>query len=155
MKEAKVGIGIKNNPQVEAINVVACVNRVVNSAHVMKAKFGNKLWDTEETKQDEIPEELKESGAIPVKLKDVRNSIGKDRAQWKLALEAELNSLREIGAIHEVKHVPKGVQVLPMKMVLTLKPDPEMRTKKKKARVCVCVEISRRKTNGFTLHNKY
>ena len=88
--------------------------------------------EVEEIEHDEIPEELKESGAIAVKLKDVRNSIGKDRAQWKLALEAELNSLRETGPTHEVNHVPKGVQVLPMKVVLTLKPDPEMRTKKKR-----------------------
>ena len=145
----------RDNAQGEAINVAACVNRVVNSTHVMKAKFDSKLWDTEEIKEDEIPEALKESGAIPVKLKDVRNSIGKDRAQWKLALEAELNSLRETGAIHEVKHVPKGVQVLPMKMVLTLKPEPGMETKKKKARVCVCGNFQEKKTNGLILHSKY
>ena len=36
-----------------------------------------------------------------------------------------------------MKHVPKGVKVLPMKMVLTLKPVPGMKTKKKKARACV------------------
>ena len=71
-------------------------------------------------------------------MKDVRNSIGEDRESWKLALEAELNSLKETGAIEKVKHIPKGVKVLPMKMVLTLKPIPGMKTKKKKARVCAC-----------------
>ena len=44
----------------------------------------------------------------------------------------------ETGAIHRVRHVPKGVEVLPMKLVLTLKPVPGMKTKKKKARACVC-----------------
>ena len=99
----------------------------------------------EEIKLEEIPKELKESGAITVSLKDVRNSIGKDRAQWKFALETELNSLMEIGAIHRVKHAPKGVQVLPMKVVLTLKPVPGMTTKKKKARVCVCGNFQKKK----------
>ena len=59
-------------------------------ASAMKVKFDDRLWDAEEMKTDEIPEELKESGAINVKLSDVRNTIGKDRAQWKLALESEL-----------------------------------------------------------------
>ena len=99
----------------------------------MKIKFDDKLWDAEEVKPEEIPEEMKESGAINVKLKDVRNSIGKDRQLWKLALESELNSLYETGAVHKVRHVPKGVKVLPMKMILTLKPVPGMTTKKKKA----------------------
>ena len=81
--------------------------------------------------------EIKESGQVAVTLKDVRQSIGTDRAQWKLALESELQSLRETGAIEPVEHVPCGKQVLPMKAVLTLKPVPGQ-TKKKKARVCVC-----------------
>ena len=120
----------------------------------MKVKFDDKLWDAEEMKVDEIPEGLKESGAINVKLGDVRNSIGKDRALWKLALESELNSLIETGSIHKVRHVPKGVQVLPMKMVLTLKPVPGMKTKKKKARVCV-QKLSRQKTNLFALYGEH
>ena len=66
------------------------------------------------------------------------DSIGKDRQQWFLALESELQPLKETGAIQTVQHVPRGKQVLPMKVVLTLKPVPGVTTKKKKARVCVC-----------------
>ena len=109
-----------------------------NVAQIMKAKFDDNLWENEDIKQEEIPDELKESGAINVSLKDVKNSIGKDRAAWKLALEGELNSLQETGAVVKVKHVPRGVQVLPMKVVLTLKPVPGTHLKKKKARGCVC-----------------
>ena len=72
-----------------------------------------------------------------MRLRDVRDSIGKDRQQWHLALEAELQSLRDTGAIATVTHVPRGKQVLPMKVVLTLKPVPGLTTKKK-AIVCVC-----------------
>ena len=60
---------------------------------------------------------MRESGAITVALRDVRNSIGKDRQQWYLALESELQSLRDTGAIETVKHVPRNQQVLPMKVV--------------------------------------
>ena len=108
---------------------------------VQLAKIGEKLWNEEDIKPEEIPErlqaEIRESGAIAVALRDVRKSIGKDRQQWKLALESELQSLRDTGAIATVKHVPRNKQILPMKVVLTLKPQPGLSTKKKKARVCV------------------
>ena len=42
------------------------------------------------------------------------------------------------GAVFPIRHLPRGVQVLPMKMVLTLKPQPGTHLKKKKARACVC-----------------
>ena len=38
----------------------------------------------------------------------MRNSIGKDRQQWQLALESELQSLRDKGAIEMDTHVPRG-----------------------------------------------
>ena len=53
-----------------------------------------------------------------VTLKDVRQSIGKDRQEWKLALESELQSLRDTGAIVTVTHVPRDKCILPMKVVL-------------------------------------
>ena len=68
-----------------------------------------------------------------MRLRDVRDSIGKDRQQWHSALEAELQSLRDTGAIETVTHVPRGTQVLLMKVVLTLKPELGLTTKKKKA----------------------
>ena len=91
----------------------------------MKAAFDDRLWEADEVKPEEVPEELKESGAIIVNLRDVRNSIGKDRADWKITLEGEYNSLMSNAAVFPVPHVPRGAQVLPMKMVLTLKPIPE------------------------------
>ena len=109
---------------------------------VQLARITENLWQQEDIKPEEIPEglqdEIKDSGAIMVTLRDVHNSIGKDRQQWHLALESELQSLRDTGAIETVTHVPRGKQILPMKVVLTLKPIPGLTTKKKKARVCVC-----------------
>ena len=102
----------------------------------------------EDIKLEEIPEtikaEMKQSGAITVSLKYVRNRIVKDRQEWKIALEAELQSLRDTGAIEVVTHVPRGKQVLPMKAVLTLKPILGVKTKKKK-RESASAEIFRRK----------
>ena len=46
----------------------------------MMLKIDENLWETEEIKPSEVPEELKESGAINVSLRDVKNSIGKNRA---------------------------------------------------------------------------
>merc|ERR1711905_46213 len=83
---------------------------------VQLAKISENLWYEEDIKQEEIPErlqdEIRESGAITVTLRDVRQSIGKDRQEWKLALESELQSLRDTGAIVTVKHVPRGTSVL-------------------------------------------
>ena len=70
------------------------------------------------------------------------------------ALESELQSLRDTGAIEPVQHVPHGKQVLPMKVVLTLKPMPGIAFKKKKARVCVCGNFQEKKaTDSFYTAN--
>ena len=53
--------------------------------------------------------------------------------------------MRDTGAIETVKHVPRGKQVLPMKVVLTLKPVPGLTAKKKKVRVCVCGNSQQKK----------
>ena len=51
----------------------------------------------------------KDSSAIPVDLKDVKNSIGTDREEWKLSLHSELQSLYDHGAIEDIQrdHLPK------------------------------------------------
>ena len=64
-------------------------------------------------------------------------------------MESELQSLRESGAIIPVIHVPRNKSVLPMKVVLTLKPQPGLTTKKKKARVCVCGNFQQKKPNDL------
>ena len=122
---------------------------------VQLSKISDNLWQEEDIKQEENPEgwqeEIRESGAISVALRDVRQSIGKDRQEWKVALEAELQSLRDTGAIVPVTHVPRGASILPMKVVLTLKPQKGLTTKKKKARACVW-EFSTEKANRFVLY---
>ena len=95
------------------------------------------MWDQQQIRPEEIPtelqEEIKESGQVSVTLRDVKQFIGKDRQQWCLALESELQSLKDTGAIQTVQHVPHGKQVLPMKVVLTVKPVPGVLTKKKES----------------------
>ena len=122
---------------------------VVSRINAQTAKITENLWEQQQIRPEEIPSELqdeiKESGQVSVTLRDVRHSIGKDRQQWFLALESELQSLRDIGAIQIVQHVPRGKQVLPMKVVLTLKLAPGVLTKKKKARVCVCGNFQQKK----------
>ena len=49
-----------------------------------------------------------------------------------------MDSLRESGAIEVVRTVPKHQQLLPMKLVTTVKPVEGSEIKKKKARVIVC-----------------
>ena len=71
-------------------------------------------------------------------LKDVRNSIGRDREEWKIAIDAELNSLRETNSIYSATEIPEGATVLPMKFVATLKLKDGSPLRRKKARICVC-----------------
>ena len=61
-------------------------------AKAMSAKFDDKLWQAEEVRPEEIPEELKESGAIADPLEDIE-------AAWTLAFEAELQALFDTGAV--------------------------------------------------------
>ena len=91
--------------------------------------------------QDDVD---KETGAITLKLEDVRNAMGHEREEWKNAMSAELQSLRHHGAIHDVIHVPKKEHVLPMKVVLTLKPV-EGTTRRKIMRGSAFVVIFRRR----------
>ena len=73
---------------------------VVTLVQAHQAHIKDNLQEQEQIRPEEIPQdlmtEIKESGQVAVTLKDVRQSIGKDRAQWKLALENELESLRGI-----------------------------------------------------------
>ena len=68
-------------------------------------------------------------------LQDVRNSIGRNREEWKIAIDAELNSLKETNSIHSVTEIPEGATVLPMKLVATLKFKDRSPIRKKKSRI--------------------
>ena len=132
---------------------------VVLMVKAKRAKLTDNLWQQDDLKLEEIPEEfqeeIKESGQITVTLRDVRNSIGKDRHQWQFALESELQSSRDIGAIQIVQHVPRGKQLLPMKVVLTLKFGPGVSTKKVKAIVCVCGNFQQKNPHRMILYGKH
>ena len=48
-----------------------------NIAKAMKTKFDDKIWETDEVKPEETPEEFKESGAITVNLKDEKIALAR------------------------------------------------------------------------------
>ena len=48
-----------------------------------------------------------------------------------------------------MQHVPRSKQILPMKVVLTLKPQQGVTTKKKKARICVCGNFQQKKPSDL------
>lgn len=120
-----------------------------------KTRVGDTLWEEGDLKPEEVPEELTGSGAIAVSLRDVRNSIGKEREQWKLASHSELQSLKEAGAIHEVAHVRRGMQVLPMKVVLTRKPVPGITTKKKSHVYVYAAVFRKREANVLVIYSQH
>ena len=94
---------------------------IKEAAKKIKATIDDQLWEREDIRPEGIPEQLKEVGAILVSMKDIKNSIGKQRERWRLAMLNELQSLYEKDAVHAVRHLPKGAKVLPMKIVASLK----------------------------------
>ena len=79
----------------------------------------------------EIPEELRESGAIPVFSKEVR--IGADREEWNNSFVAELTSFQEKEAAYSAVPPPEA-EILPMKVVCNLKTDDVKKVRKKSQR---------------------
>ena len=75
----------------------------------------------DELAYEELPEDLREAGAIPVPLRDVRNAIGKDRERWKLSIDGEYQNLLETGAVIPERFVPRGKTAIPTKVVSNLK----------------------------------
>ena len=65
---------------------------------------------------------MKDSGAITAPLTDVRHAVGRDYEDWKAATQVEYETLKEKGAIEEVPAGQVIGQVIPMKIVATLKP---------------------------------
>ena len=118
-------------------------------AKVQLSKIDDNLCEEDDLQPEEIPEpiqeEIRESGAVTVNMKDVKNSLGKDREDWKQSCQNELQSLLDTGSVELVKHVPRGATVFPMTGVHTLKPQPGVTTEKKKSRFCVCGNFQRRK----------
>ena len=61
--------------------------------------------EDEESRYDDLPDDLKESGAIPAPLKDVRQATGKDREEWKTKLQNEFDSFSETNAIEKSEYL--------------------------------------------------
>ena len=64
--------------------------------------------DDGELNHEGLPDDFKEAGAIPVSLKDVKNSIGRDREGRRIAIDAELNSLKETNSIQSITEIQKN-----------------------------------------------
>ena len=90
----------------------------------------------------EYREIQKENGIQPTTMKEVRASVGHEREAWRLAMQAEVDSLRDNESFQTASEAElRGLNVrkiLPMKMVVGTKRDPVNGTSKKKARAVIC-----------------
>ena len=124
-------------------------------------------WETlckaksEEETESEDPTVLefielqKENGITPIPLKQVRSTVGNDREDWRFAMQAEVDSLREhntfeVATSEELRKV-HAREILPMKLATGIKADSLTQQKKKKARAVVCGNFQR-KTEGEELY---
>ena len=84
----------------------------------------------------------KRAGIQIVKMREIRQSTGPERDQWRLAMQAEVDSLRDTGSFEAVSAADlktrKRSEVLPMKLVTGIKHDAATGTSKKKVRAVVC-----------------
>ena len=69
------------------------------AAKKIKARIDDLFGEREDLKPEEIPEQLKEVGAILVSMKDIKNSIGHQRERWRIAMLSELQPLCEKDAV--------------------------------------------------------
>ena len=93
----------------------------------------------------------KENGISLTSLKDVRASVGAEREAWRLAMQAEVQSLKENNTFEEVgseeRKQIKYSDILPMKRVTGTKRDALAQTEKKKVRAVVCGNFQRKGAN--------
>ena len=84
-------------------------------------------------------------------MKEARSSVGHVREAWRLAMQVEVDSLRDnetfsIASKDELKTVPLK-KILPMKMVVGTKRDSINQTEKKKARAVICGNFQEKSAN--------
>ena len=87
----------------------------------------------------------KENGISLATLKQVRSSVGAERDAWRLAMEAEVQSLKDndtftVVSKAELRDV-KFQDILPMKLVAGTKRDATAGTERKKVRAVVCTKV--------------
>ena len=96
----------------------------------------------------EFVEINKENGIQLTTMKEVRQSVAAEREQWRLAMQAEVDSLRdnstfEVATSGELRKL-KTSDILPMKLVTGIKRDAAAGTEKKKVRAVVCGNFQRK-----------
>ena len=84
----------------------------------------------------EFVEINKENGIQLTTMKEVRQSVAAEREQWRLAMQAEVDSLRdnstfEVATSGELRKL-RAADILPMKLVTGIKRDAVAGTEKKK-----------------------
>ena len=93
----------------------------------------------------------KETGFQAVSMKEIRGSVGANREAWRIAMQAEVDSLRDNGSYAEVPAAElkkvhyKGI--LPMKLVAGVKRDAHSAAAKYKVRAVVCGHVQRKSEN--------
>ena len=96
----------------------------------------------------EFVEINKENGIQLTTMKEVRQSVAAEREQWRLAMQAEVDSLRdnstfEVATSGELRKL-RPADILPMKLVTGIKRDAVAGTEKKKVRAVVCGNFQRK-----------
>ena len=75
-------------------------------------------------------------------MKQMRGAVGADREAWRLAMQAEVDSLRDNNTFEEATAAElkqlHDRDILPMKLVTGVKRDANAQTAKYKARAVVC-----------------
>ena len=94
----------------------------------------------------------KKNGIQPVAMKKVRTSVGSEREKWRLAMQAEVDSLRdnqtfEVASAAELRKVEHS-DILPMKLVTGTPCDARAGTERKNARAVACGNFQKRLPNA-------
>ena len=107
-----------------------------------RATYQHQADDDNDPTVMEYVEIQKTNGVQPVAMKTARATVGHEREQWRLAMQTEVDSLREnctyeIATADEIRSINYR-NILPMKMVMGVKADADAGTSRRKARVVVC-----------------
>ena len=140
------GVGMASaraaQPRKTAFSSLICDGEPTPWAYACKAKADDDEIDPSDPSVLEYIELEKQNGISLITLKEVRATVGAQREQWRLAMQAEVQSLVDNRTFEEVgKGELRNVHhrdILPMKLVTGTKRDALAGTEKKKVRAVVC-----------------
>ena len=93
----------------------------------------------------------KANGIQPVPMRQIRGAVGADREAWRIAMQAEVDSLRDNGSYAEATSAELSKlnfrDILPMKLVTGVKRDANSGAAKFKVRAVVCGNFQRKSEN--------